>query len=201
MGQGRVSKYPDHIDGRTVPKPDYARRLASLEAIEARRRDWKSTVLREYAACGNVTKACKRANVDPKLFYKARREDEEFAEAFALAHRAATDKALEAVWEIGVEGTREPIFWQGEIVGYIRRRDWKAAKYLLETMDPPTYSQRERIARMNVTAAEELTARREEQLALADKRYKEFSAAMKPTALPDIVDAEVEEDDDDDDDS
>lgn len=193
MGKAASSQYPPGVDGRRRRKPSYERNLHRMEAMEARQRDWKLNFLRAYAETGNVSKSCRIANVDPKLFYRTRRDDDEFAEAFQIAHRAATDKVLEAAWQMGVEGEREPIVWQGEIVGYVKRRTWNATKFLLETYDPGTYSQRERIARMGMMQADELNKRRDEMLAATDERIKQFGSAT-PQALPEIVDAEVEED-------
>lgn len=197
MGTAPQSRYPDKVDGRRRIKQPYELALARKEAAETRKRDWKLNFLREYSSTGNVTKALKAADVDPAVYQKARREDEAFREAFEIAHRAATDKVLEAVWEMGVEGQREPIIWQGEIVGYTRHKDFRAAKFLLETYDPGTYSQRERVARMGMMQADQLNARREEMLTAAEQRLAAF---IGPRAeIPPTVDAEVEEDDDGDD--
>lgn len=197
MGTARPHRYPANFDGRKRVKQPYEIELARREALEARKRDWKLNFLRAYSETGNVTKACKQASVSVAEYQRARREDEKFREAFEIAHRAATDKVLEAVWEIGVEGVREPIVWQGEIVGYTRRKDFRAAKFLLETYDPATYSQRERIARMGMLQADELNSRREQMLAATEERIKLF---MKNAGeIPETIDAEIEEDDDGDD--
>lgn len=199
MARGdKQSHYPHGVDGRTLPKPAYVANLQRAEALEARKRDWRLHFLRAYADTGNITRSCKIACIDPKEFYKARRNDTEFAESFEVAHRAATDKALEAVWKIGVEGEREAIVWQGEIIGYRVTRDWKAAKFLLETFDPGTYSQRERIARMGMMQADQLNSRRDQMLVDAEKRMQMFGKPMP--ALPETVDADVVEDEGEDDD-
>ena len=190
MGSAHSSKYADGVDGRTIPKPDYVKELARREAQETRRRDWKANFLRAYASNGNITKSCRQADIDPRLFYKARKDDPEFLEAFEVAHRAATDKALEAVWEIGVEGVREPIIFQGEVVGYTKQRDWKAAKFILETFAPEQYSQRERIARMGMMKADELERRRDQMLEQHEARMKQF-AASTPAEIPSTIDVEV----------
>lgn len=191
MGRAPHSHYAPDTDGRRRTKQPYEVALARAEAIEARRRDWKRNFLRAYADTGNVTKSCKQADIPVAVFHKARREDTEFAESFEVAHRAATDKALEAVWKIGVEGVREPIVYQGEIVGYTVTRDWKAAKYILETFDPGTYSQRERIARMGMMQADELQRRRAEMLDEAEKRMQMFMG--NKAEIPAVIDAEVED--------
>lgn len=198
MGRSRTSRYLDSVDGRRTPKPSYVTNLARREALESRRRNWKANVLKAYAECGNVTKACKRAGVDPGLFYKARREDLEFAEAFEIAHRAATDKALEAVWQMGVEGEREPVVWQGEIVAYVRRRNFQATKFLLESMAPQQYSAKERVARIGMMSAQELQKKREEMIEKVGDRLAQFPRPVLPASTP--IDVEVTDDVTDDDD-
>lgn len=198
MGNSASSKYAADVDGRRVPKPGYVKDLARREALETRKRDWKANFLRAYASNGNITKSCREADIDPRIFYKARKEDVEFAESFAIAHRAATDKALEAVWQMGVEGTREPIIYQGEVVGYHRTRDFRATRFLLETMDPGTYSQKERIAQMGMRREDELNARRDQMLADHQQKMSQFRSVMQPRPIPsetgDVQDAEVVDD-------
>lgn len=189
MGRSRTSKYDAAVDGRRIPKPSYVSRLARQEMIESRRRNWKTNFLKAYAECGVITKACKLSGVDPSLFYKARRDDPEFAEAFELSHRAATDKVLEAVWQMGVDGEREPIVWQGEIVAYSRRRNFAATKFLLESMAPQQYSSRERVARIGMMTAQEIAIQREKMIEQVNARLDSFTRPALPS--PEPIDVEV----------
>lgn len=174
MGRKRGSRYPPGVDGRTVPKPAYLREMRRQEALDVRRRDWKRNFLRAYVEFGTVRKACEVAGVSRAVYNQARRDDPEFEEALQFAWQDGTDRVIETVWQHAVEGVREEIVWQGEIIGYRVVKDVKAAKWLAEVRDPAVYSQRERIARMGMLDPQQVAARKEQMLADVEQRIKAF---------------------------
>jgi hypothetical protein len=55
---------------------------------------------------------------DTGVLRKYRKEDEEFAEAWDQAMEAAGDAVEAEAYRRAMDGTMEPVFYQGEIVGY-----------------------------------------------------------------------------------
>lgn len=90
----------------------------------------RETFLRHFAETGNVTLAAKLTGITREIPYRWRNKSPTFAKAWDDAGEAATD-ALEAeARRRAVEGYQEPVYQQGQLVGYVTRYSDK----LLETL-------------------------------------------------------------------
>ena len=135
--------------------------------------DKQAAFLRVLGQSGCVRDACRAIGLSTTSAYRVRRRIPEFARQWELALRRAS-VSLEAVaWQRAVDGVREPVFHNGEIIGHrirysdsllrllILRGDLQAAEKLRE--------EREQAARHNpsltfqgvtyATAKEALAAR------------------------------------------
>lgn len=113
---------PDKIGGRVT--------LATVK-MQKRKRKFLSAL----AESGQVTKAAAAAGLkDSSQAYRWRQTDEEFREAWMRLEddvaQVITDKLVERV----VEGTEEPVFYKGEIVGRVRRFDNATGVALVKAM-------------------------------------------------------------------
>lgn len=82
---------------------------------------WPGVFLAALESSGNVSAAAREAGVSRQRAYEWRRSDPDFASHWDAAIEVATD-ALEAeARRRAVEGTEEPVFYQGTECGRIRR--------------------------------------------------------------------------------
>lgn len=204
---------PPKTDLRRRKRQPYERKWAS-EAMKKRQedrrgRDWRIKAI-EAVGKGPPTKknAARAAGVSYTFLAKALEQDTEFREAFEMARRSAVDGAYEVAWKMGVTGVREPITYQGEIVGYVRKIDTNMTKFILQSEDPETFDPRVRASRIQAQALGNVAARREQMLDGFNERFAKFDAirqrALAAGATADVIDvAEVStgmHDDDDEED-
>lgn len=79
----------------------------------------KQIFLSILAQTGKVIDAAKAVGYyDSAEMYKHRREDEEFAEAWDLALKAAGDVIEAEAIRRAVQGVQKPVFYKGQVVGY-----------------------------------------------------------------------------------
>lgn len=147
--------------------------------------------------------ASREAGVARQRIYEWLDSDPAFRHEFELARETAHD-ALEAeAFRRGVEGWDEPVFYQGERVGEIRRYSDRMLELLLRGARPAKYKPGADGSTTNVTvlpsAQPNLLAmlqRPEMQELVAAVRRQEMAAA---SGLSAFVDVDVIEDDDDED--
>lgn len=116
--------------------PDKIRRVTDATKAMTRR---QRKFLDALAVIGTVTGAAKAAGVDQSLPYKWRKQDAAFRECWdALADQVGT--VIEsALVERVVNGVEEPLTYQGEIFGYVKRFDNSTGVALLRGMKPEKY--------------------------------------------------------------
>lgn len=84
-----------------------------------------------YSETHNISVAAMVARVSRASHYVWIKDDT-YAEAFRAAEGMAVDKALHAAWRQGVLGVEEPVYYEGQCVGYIRRLVPSMTKLLLQ---------------------------------------------------------------------
>jgi hypothetical protein len=104
--------------------------------------------LEELAKCGNVLEASAAAGSPRGSFYKLRKEDEEFAQAWDDALEMAADIMEREAFRRAVEGVDEPVFGSlgnnqgsGEI-GAVRKYSDTLLIFLLKGARPQKYRER-----------------------------------------------------------
>jgi hypothetical protein len=89
--------------------------------------------------CGNVTAACRAAQLDQSNAYKVRAADPEFAAAWADALEEAADVLEAEAWRRAVRGVERPVFQGGEQVGAVREYSDTLLIFLLKGAKPEKY--------------------------------------------------------------
>jgi hypothetical protein len=116
--------------------------------------------LEVLATTGNVSRAAELAGVPRRTAYDQRERDPEFAQKWDEALQVSYDAIEHAVRNRAVEGWEEPVFYQGEIVGYVRRYNDENARFLLKAKRPQEFRERVEVSGQVDVAATILERRR-----------------------------------------
>lgn len=81
------------------------------------RHTWQPAFLAALEQTGIISDACKLASIDRTTVYRARQSDESFAKAFDDAMEAAIDTLEREARRRAVEGTEEPVYQGGQLIG------------------------------------------------------------------------------------
>ena len=114
---------------RAAACPPLPSRRALTRAKQAR----FLAVLRQSS---NVAAAARAVGTAPSGWYDMRRRDPAFAAAWAEAIEEATDKLEEEARRRALDGTEEPVFYQGKPVGFVRRYSDRLLTFLLRAYRP-----------------------------------------------------------------
>lgn len=113
----------DLVRGRTVRTPK--KRTAFIES------------LRETG--GNVSRSCEAADMSRVAAYEWRTADPEFAKEWNDAVEFGTDELEEEARRRAYAGVDEPVFYQGEQCGTVRKYSDTLLIFLLKGRRPETY--------------------------------------------------------------
>lgn len=91
---------------------------------------------------GNVTSAAKRASISRRAAYEWRDADAEFAKEWDEAIEAGTDGLEQEARRRAYEGVDEPVFYQGEECGTVRKYSDTLLIFLLKGRRPEKYRER-----------------------------------------------------------
>lgn len=109
-------------------------------AEERRRRaadqSWHGSFLAKLQQCGNVTRACKTVDITRTTAYEHRDLFPDFAEAWDAAQDLHTATLIEEAQRRAVEGTLEPVFYQGAIAGAKTIYSDSLLMFLIKQRDP-----------------------------------------------------------------
>ena len=117
--------------------------ISKVETTKKRRQD---AFLKEYKLCATVTHAAKLANIGRQTHYDWLRKDEEYQVAFAEAEIAATDALVAEARRRATQGVEESVYYQGEVVGTIRKYSDTLLIFLLKGALPEVYRERYEIS-------------------------------------------------------
>ena len=81
----------------------------------------KRSFLKSLAATGNITLSCGAAGAARSVVYEWREKDEGFAQEWDSALEAAADVLEAEARRRAAKGILEPVFYQGEKVGTVRK--------------------------------------------------------------------------------
>jgi hypothetical protein len=90
----------------------------------------------------NVTKACEAANVNRLTAYDRKRFDKEFHEKWEYAYARGYDKLEESAQRRAFEGCTKPVFYKGDICGYILEYSDALTTFLLKGRKPEIFRDR-----------------------------------------------------------
>lgn len=117
-------------------------------------------VLRETG--GNVSRACNAISLTRTRVYEWRTADPVFAIAWDEAVELGTDELEEEARRRALEGVDEPVFYQGEACGMVRKYSDTLLIFLLKGRRPEKYRERTEITGkdggpIQISKAEELS--------------------------------------------
>jgi hypothetical protein len=100
---------------------------------------WRERFLEALAEEPNVTRAAKLAKSDKRHMYRRRERDPEFAREWDEALSKAWDRLEGECYKRATDGWEEPVFYQGEQVGTVKRFSDTMAALLLRAHRPEVY--------------------------------------------------------------
>lgn len=103
----------------------------------------RDAFLTELAKTANVSEAAARADMSRSAVYAWRREDAEFAAEWDDAVDQAADRMEREALRRAVEGVDEPVYYQGEEVGAVRKYSDTLLIFLLKAARPEKYRERQ----------------------------------------------------------
>jgi hypothetical protein len=98
--------------------------------------------LDHLARTANVTRSAELANVDRPALYKRRKADLEFAKAWDEAVDLGTDALEDEAIRRAHEGVDDPVFFQGNKCGTIRRYSDTLLIFMLKARRPDVFKDR-----------------------------------------------------------
>ena len=103
---------------------------------------WRKVFLKNLVETGNVSNSCYVASITRPGAYKARKNDEAFAEAWEVAEEDAVQSLELEARRRAFEGVEKPVFHQGEECGRINQYSDVLMMFLLKAHRPDTYRDR-----------------------------------------------------------
>jgi hypothetical protein len=105
----------------------------------------KQRFLELLADCGNVYKCSVALNVSRSDLYRYRNADPEFREAWDAAKEAAVELLEDEGWRRAFDGIEKPVFYKGEICGYVQDYSDTLLMHRLNAERPDKYQYRQKI--------------------------------------------------------
>jgi len=102
--------------------------------------------IEHLSSTGNVTLAAELAGIGRTVLYEIRNEDVNFAEAWEDSLQQATDRLIEEARRRAYEGVEEPVFYQGETCGHIRKYSDSLLMFLIKGRRPEYATERRELS-------------------------------------------------------
>lgn len=114
--------------------------MATSRALRTAKK--REAFLAELARRGNVSDACRAVDAPRQTMYDWRETDPAFAAAWDAALDEAADRMEREAFRRAVEGVDEPVFYQGDEVGSVRKYSDTLLIFLLKAARPEKYRER-----------------------------------------------------------
>lgn len=111
-------------------------------AAATRRRDWRTIFINALREGGNIRAACAKAKINRTTAYRERKANGAFNDLWDAALEDAGDTLEAEAWRRAVKGVLEPVFYQGDEVGEVRRYSDTLLIFLLKGAKPEKYKDR-----------------------------------------------------------
>jgi hypothetical protein len=100
---------------------------------------WRTRFLANYAMTGCKILSCRKSKISPTTLYYHQKSDEEFARMIEEAKAYYVDLLHARASQRALEGDLEPVYWQGVVVGHIRKFDSRLQIEMLRAHMPGTF--------------------------------------------------------------
>jgi len=107
--------------------------------------EWAEKFLAALGETGNVTTAATAAGVSRQACYLLRDRDELFASAWDSALETAADLLEAEARRRAADGVDEPVYYQGEVCGHVRRYSDTLLIFLLKAHRPAKFRDNARV--------------------------------------------------------
>lgn len=104
---------------------------SSTKSAPKPRRDWRPAFLEDLRSHGIISHAAKVSAIDRQTAYNEYHRNKEFASQWDDAVEAATDTLEKEAIRRARDGTDEPVYYQGEKVGTVKRYSDALLMFLL----------------------------------------------------------------------
>ena len=102
----------------------------------------KEIFLNVFKRTGNVSYAAHEAGIHRTTHHKIWMKDPEYAAQFASAREEAVDVLEHEALRRAVQGVEEPVFYQGEVCGHVRKHSDTLLIFLLKGNRPEKFRER-----------------------------------------------------------
>jgi hypothetical protein len=100
---------------------------------------WRSRFLKGLASSWGYMFALRSAGVSYNTFRSHERNDPEFAAQVREAEAQGAQLLHDVCWKRVMEGDLEPVYWQGQIAGYVRKFDTRLQIEFLRAYKPEQF--------------------------------------------------------------
>jgi hypothetical protein len=100
---------------------------------------WRSRFLKGLASSWGCMFALRSAGVSYNTFRAHERNDPEFAAQVREAEAQGAQLLHDVCWKRAMEGDLEPVYWQGQIAGYVRKFDTRLQIEFLRAYRPERF--------------------------------------------------------------
>jgi len=122
------------------------RKTEGISKTEAAKKARQDAFLAEYKLCATITHAAEIALISRRTHYLWIEKDSAYAKAFEEAKIAATDALVAEARRRATQGVEESVYYQGEVVGTIRKYSDTLLIFLLKGALPEVYRERYEIS-------------------------------------------------------
>lgn len=137
-------------------------------------RPWMQRFLGELEKLGNLTDACRVANVSQRTAYAWKADDLDFSTAWGHAVETAIDNVERKGMTIAAEGYQRPIIRDGVLIGHESIHDPRLIEFFLKTRRRAVYGDK-----VDVTVSGSLGV-----AVMAGADLERLIASVHPSALP-----------------
>ena len=106
---------------------------------------WEAAFLRVLARRGNVSDACRQADIERQTAYARREAYPEFDRLWKEAEKQASDSLEEEAWKRATAGVDKPIYYKGAAVGSVTRYSDTLLMFLMKGNNPDKFKDRQDI--------------------------------------------------------
>jgi hypothetical protein len=119
------------------------KKAATVSAVErAQTAANQAAFVEQFIASGTITGACRGSGVGRTTHYDWLRKDKQYAERFKQAEVEAVDVCETEARRRAIIGVEEPVFYQGRIVGSVRKHSDTLLMFILNGRRSEVFRQR-----------------------------------------------------------